>query len=658
MIFEKSIEELLELDFESLKKYLLIIDKEHCKKILSNNKIKEKLINWHEKYEFIWLAQEKNNYIIPYLLEGKGLDILSKTKSLNDKINGIITSYNDYVAELFKNREFVELVFAEHLSYAYSQITVEGAYNFVKELLKMQKSSSSITNIISMINKDAQILVIKNLDLPSDISWDIILNLSPEAAANLLTKSVGKKIDVFTLNQLESLFSKELTFPDEILYDEKFFNNFITMLDIKSYRFLMNKLETSNDVSKITKKRKQFYEESLHSFDEKSGLLPVFQNFYERIKNYITDGVGLGQVFNALEEDNDNKYNIDYFYYIEEYINNIDNINAETLLMYLKKLSNFELTNMIIDYHFKDIYFNVLKDIQILVHFNENGGKSLSEEDLKLYKLILNLDNLSYEDKIKLHEKMKKYNFVEKFYDDIRNAKNLSYRMINESVLNKENINEHRNEEMSKQLGVDIYVLDKAPFKVLVKSFGDKYSGPLTEEGFGSTSMGSFSLDGSDKLETFKDPRKVYNIVYDSFNEEQIIHTFPVDSFTSRPLFGAMEATTLFNQILTPEELVTKSPNYNEILIRQAMPNRPTEYDDKIKKPEMIAIYCYDEITEKDIESAKNLGIGIILVITKNYTKKVSEDSYGIFDQMNWGEELKSNYLKYRSQDAMYGRGK
>lgn len=41
MIFEKSIEELLDLDYESLKRYLLILGEEQCKEILSNDEIKK-----------------------------------------------------------------------------------------------------------------------------------------------------------------------------------------------------------------------------------------------------------------------------------------------------------------------------------------------------------------------------------------------------------------------------------------------------------------------------------------------------------------------------------------------------------------------------------------------------------------------------------------
>lgn len=179
MIFEKSIEELLEFDYDRLKSYLLQVKEETCKKVLANEKIKHKLIDDLKRHNFIWLAQENNNYIIPSLLDGQGLIILANTSEVVDKLNGIITSGQDYVAELFKNRDFITLVLKYHqsLNYIYSQITSEGAYNFIKELVNMKIDSLLLTKIISLVNKDAQLKVVANLDLPDEI-------LTPELLIN------------------------------------------------------------------------------------------------------------------------------------------------------------------------------------------------------------------------------------------------------------------------------------------------------------------------------------------------------------------------------------------------------------------------------------------------------------------------------------------
>lgn len=659
MIFERSIEQLLELDYDSLKSYLLMISEDECKRILSNDEIKYKLINSPTRHKFIWLAQERNDYIIPTLLEGKGIELFGRTIELSDKINGIITSGNSYLKELFKNIDFVKLVFKhfKDLGHLFTSIESEVALILVKNLKSLNLSNEELVNVVLSLNEKAQALIVDNMELPNEMFWSLVINMRPKASEALLHKnSIGKHLDDLTVTSLKKLFENAAFLPLNIVEDLDFINILTSMLDAKVYRMLMLDLELSNDIDAIEKKRESFYDEKMKDYNSKYGMLNCFYELYKKfgilLEFFKDDNLSIKYVEDLIT----NKFDLNYFHDMYFDVSKIK--TPEALLNYFQAQSNFEITNMIIDYHFKDVYFNVLKDIEILCNFNETGGKSLSDEDLELYKSILHLDELSYEDKIKLHEKMKSYNFIEKFYDDIRNAKNLSYQMINESILNKERLKKYRNEELSAKVGVDIYLLDGDPFKVLVKSFGNKYTS-LERNSFKSYShISSFSLDGSDKLETFYDPKTSYNVVYDSLKEEQVIHTFPVDSFTSRPSANYTKATQRLNQILTPDELVIKSLNYNEVLIRQAVPNSPTEYDEKITPPEMIALYCYDEITDLDIESAKNLEIGIVLVITRNYEKKVNNNQIGMLDTMSLGGEelLDYNYLTQMNQNAGHGR--
>ena len=74
-------DELLNMDYETLKKYLMNISKIERNKILDNNEIKRKLIDSLEnKYEFIWLVQEVDDDLIIRLLSGSGLDFFIETK--------------------------------------------------------------------------------------------------------------------------------------------------------------------------------------------------------------------------------------------------------------------------------------------------------------------------------------------------------------------------------------------------------------------------------------------------------------------------------------------------------------------------------------------------------------------------------------------------
>ena len=70
------------------------------------------------------------------------------------------------------------------------------------------------------------------------------------------------------------------------------------------------------------------------------------------------------------------------------------------------------------------------------------------------------------------------------------------------------------------------------------------------------------------------------------------------------------------------------------------------ELEEQLEAPKPFAIYCYDELSYNDIESAKALGLGIILVNTRSYS---IDRNQGIsqFDTMTFGKkEREYRYLK------------
>ena len=86
---------------------------------------------------------------------------------------------------------------------------------------------------------------------------------------------------------------------------------------------------------------------------------------------------------------------------------------------------------------------------------------------------------------------------------------------------------------------------------------------------------------------------------------------------------------------MMPYEFVTESPYYNELVISQVNEKKTTEMDDKIPMLKPFAIYCYDEICANDIESAKRLGLDIILINTKKYNVNIQKKDE------NWYKDLK-----------------
>ena len=112
---------------------------------------------------------------------------------------------------------------------------------------------------------------------------------------------------------------------------------------------------------------------------------------------------------------------------------------------------------------------------------------------------------------------------------------------------------------------------------------------------------------------------KYYNLIYSNFPIDQVIHMYPVDSFSNYDRSYHRKATNRVYELYTPTEMLEKSSDYNEIIIAQKNEKKHDELNEKLQNPKILGIYCYDEITPYDIESAKNLGVGIVVVRTKAY---------------------------------------
>lgn len=137
-------------------------------------------------------------------------------------------------------------------------------------------------------------------------------------------------------------------------------------------------------------------------------------------------------------------------------------------------------------------------------------------------------------------------------------------------------------------------------------------------------------------------------IIFDNFNIDQVVHMFPVDSFSGYT--RGEKATDRVIELLTPKEFTGRSKDYNEVIIAQKNVSKPNNMDDRLPLPKPFAIYCYDEIGPNDIESAKNLGIGIVVVNTKKYNIETNNSQISMFDTMSSGRY--NNDLKYANNKS------
>lgn len=647
----KDINYFLNLDYDQLVKYLLTAPTEEKKLILKNQKIKRKLISPENRHEFSWLAQENSKDIIPYLLDGEGIEILKESEYLIDKMNAILTSNAIYVDTIVSFKAFQKIIFDnfdELKDYLYVLTPVSGQY-----LIKTaEKQNFNLMELISKFSQQTQTEVLKTQELSNEDYWEMISYAYEETASMLLEeKSVGKSLTNIRLPIIETIASKDIKLPYQIIEEPEFIKRISEITDVKTYRFLVNDLEKSNDVEKLEKAREKYYENQINSFNKKSGMFKVYETLYEKLAsmeeiNPFSLMQTAREIFKDASDDE-----------IFELLNQINKLKLESGLNgikeFLKEKSNIMLGNMIIDCHFKDYYLNVLKDVKQLCNFDVLGGNVLSNDKIEIYKKIIEINNLSYEEKLELNTKLGKKNYVEEFYNDVRNSRNKMYSLIREEILNEDKISKYLDKEETDKFGVNIYRLEGEPFFALVKSFSINKAFELSSGDIHSyKDSGSFSIDASNKLRTFHDPKDNYNLIFNNFNIDQVVHMFPVDSFSGYT--RGEKATDRVIELLTPKEFTGRSRNYNEVIIAQKNIGKPSDMDDRLPLPKPFAIYCYDEIGPNDIESAKNLGIGIVVVNTKKYNIEKNDSQISMFDTMSSGKyNYDFKYVDNKSQAVL-----
>lgn len=85
-----TIEELLNMNVETLR-HFCTQKNDFIGTALKDERIKKKLLNPENKYETIWLSQEILDEYAVLLFDERGIEILSSSRNLNDKMNGIMT---------------------------------------------------------------------------------------------------------------------------------------------------------------------------------------------------------------------------------------------------------------------------------------------------------------------------------------------------------------------------------------------------------------------------------------------------------------------------------------------------------------------------------------------------------------------------------------
>ena len=571
------------------------------------------------------------------LLDDEGVEYLKKYSDITDRITYIL-NYSNYVDFLFNNQKFLDLFLSTDISKYYASLKNLNNKTYdliVNRCLELNKDVNLIGQLISYFNKDYQLKFIDKYDYPNDLIYEM-LKRNPK----ILGKKILEKynIDLTSHNiSIKGLIDagKSVSFEDmakrngdsfvssggEIfLLSSDLLNTEVAQklwneLNVYEYRFLINDANYCGDPTNLNNYAKTKEEEFILNTDYPKIYQNIF-NMINKLSNLDSSSNEYRDIFRNLIRQ------------IQIFPNEYTNLRelifngefAETINLITKSLDE-KKSDYIIDYHFEENYYNVMYDLKELLEFYYAGNIDIPEDRLYLYQQIVNIDMLSSQEKIELHNELKQYNMMEIFYDDMSFARKQVRKAIKDYSMVKEELVKFKDEELSNEYGVDVYNIEDNPFFAIVKSNINREDNlPVGH---------SYSLVGNGCISVFGTPKYNDTYVYDSsdLNPEQIVHVFPRDSFTMyKPFSFTSNATDRVEQLMMPDELLYNKRTYNEILILEHGRTQ-TDIDSRIPKLKKIALYCVDQITAKDVETAKIQGIGIMLINSKKYNKGIEMPS-------------------------------
>ncbi len=606
---------LLDLLFQTLEKNV-----EEFKMMIQDSTLKRVFIQRSTTSQFSHFVAYEDIDTILSVLDEEGILYLEKSLHAGEKVRSILSNHCPALIPLLKKKSFLKLVykFGPHNNFeSISSFSLEEATLFLR-YVEEQFGRKRLIELMRAFEEEEICGLIDNFQLNRKELLPFVLYgpkvVSEQALSKLIT------INNFSYENLDSLVERSIHIPKHLLEESAFLQKMVTMDSVKSYRLLVEKMKLNHDVSYMETLRKKYYESRMASFHEGTGLLRQMERLYDDI---------IHSDIQMWYEQNLSKYfsffgdsaNEDIL--LEEIQELVSQKNFKVpLLHYLQRESSIWIANMIVDYHFEEVPHNLFLDMQELCNYASRVEEILSPQKLELYRRILSLDSLPHSEKMRLHEALKKYPIQEEFYDDMRRARNHCYQRLGDSLLNEQSILPFYDEASSLKYGVPIYVVKEELYYALIKCITNRKDEVLQKDDLWcDVDAASYSIDGPSKFKLFYSPKEYYTFIYFDLPVSQVLHIFPLDSYSSYDRVYNLVASNYRNFLMSPKQLLDDSDDYNEIVIAQRNTRREDEVNNRLVMPKMFGIYTYDAFSEKDIESAKNLGLAIVVVKTRSYRR-------------------------------------
>lgn len=593
---------------------------------------KENIINNCGKAEFeAFLRNDTTGKVLEFF-DNEGITALKNSELKEDRIRYIL-SFSPYRNELLKNIDFLDVFLKTNLNLYYSNLKYlnDDTYDFIlNRCIQLGFYSYKMADLFNDFKLEYKLKMLEQWPYSAELLYDVLKGTRDPKVINKIIHNYNIDLTSYNIN-ISAFFQNA-----EISVIESYSKRNTEGLDIEAVsvpvamitnqlaekiwkennifqaRAIINSAEHSTDISKLNAYIKYKEQQVIASYTD--DLQTPFKEIYETFKNY-----------KIAELNDDHEEYRKAWPAFRDIINKIDDIKEEQLeelyeqggieevKRYLSKINDNNLSNYIIDYHFEENFHNITIDIKELLNFYYNGQIVIPEERVEIYNKISNIDYLTAKEKIELHEILKHYNMMEVFYDDMSLARKIVAEAIKDYSLTHEVLKQYQDSELTQKYGVDVYNLNGQQFFGIVKT--GRVVSDLLPTGH------SYSLVGNGGIAVFGDVKDSKTFLYDAadLNPNQIVHVFPCDSYTFyRPFQQHYGATRRVNMLAMPDEVVSISKSYTELLILEKG-TKQTDMDNNLPNLKKIALYCMDEIREQDVYNAQCAGVGIVLINSGKY---------------------------------------
>lgn len=592
--------------------------------ILNNPKKKEEqaLKLFYEAKNDLWAYYR--NFIIMYgldtllkIYDGKSLKLILNEKNMYIILGAMIEKdVNKILRYALTDNDFLD-VLSEKGVYC-SSLLFNIDYDLIKEYLF--NHCSFAIKCFSLSNDEFKKLF-NDSSISDEITCDLIKKCyDKDLLSDYFTnnKNSFKIFKMLNKSVICSLIRNNVSFSKEIILS----NN---MFEVCKTDSLINFRKRINNISL------------------NSGNIDIEKKVYDYYVDLLKDYNPVTKVFHQYERLNENKSK---YYSEEDYIVNGDILYNKVDKEYLEKITSKKISEIVVDFLFKDNIYNVFINIREILSYNDSLTiKLLDKEITKFYRLILNIDEIDNEEKINLFFKLKDKKIDMMFYDDLNRLKKDSYQKIISSLVKTKD--EEKDKELSHQYQVPVFDYRDKDFFMLVRTMGKEVREYTTHR------RDCYSLISNNHTLVFNPHDYIYG--YGDVAIKDFLHVYEHDAYSSN--LNNNDTTNFINRIYTPEELIMNSISINEV---QILNKKDKKSFLTLTPTYIIAI---DEINEKTRVESKRLGIPIIL-IKSSVTKKNQQvendiriktgefegfesiDNY-VDKEIDYNEELRRNHKRY-----------